>query len=65
MLLKNLCPVQEGSERSDDLSDDIPKPERSIAPTTPTMTARVVFHCAAGSLKEFSTNLLPEVHHVK
>jgi hypothetical protein len=33
MLLKNLCPVQEEPERSEDLSDDIPKPERSLAPT--------------------------------
>jgi len=64
MLLKNLCPVQEESERSEDLSDNIPKPERSLAPTKPTMTARVVFHYAARSLKELSTNLLPAVHHV-
>ena len=44
MLLKNLCPVQEEPERSDDLSDDIPKPEQTVAPTAITMTARIVFH---------------------
>ncbi len=53
MLLKNLCPVQEESERSEDLSDDIPKPERFFAPTATTMTARIVFHYAVRSLKDF------------
>jgi hypothetical protein len=56
MLLKNLCPVQEEPERSDDLSDDIPKPEQTVAPTAITMTARIVFHYAVRSLKDFGVS---------
>ena len=44
--------LQEESERSSDL-DDVPKPEQFIAPTAPTMTARVVFHCAVRSFLKF------------